>query len=53
MTDLQRINGLFVGMLTDEELEMFERACKDGKARRVYAGGAGFMGLAKVEVMHD
>ena len=48
MTDLERIEGLFVGMLDAEELKVFEKAVEDGTAKREYSGGAGFMGLAKV-----
>ena len=40
--------GIFVGMLSDEELELFEEAVKEGIAVRSYEGGAGFFGLAKV-----
>lgn len=50
MSDLERIEGLFVGQLDDRELRTFERAVKDGEARRSYEGGAGFMGLAKVRL---
>jgi hypothetical protein len=51
LTDLRRIDGLFVGMLDKDELWLFEKAVEDGKARRSYEGGAGFMGLAKVRVI--
>jgi hypothetical protein len=51
MADLHRLDGLFVGQLDDDELEMFNRACREGRARRVYRGSSGFMGLAKVEVV--
>ena len=51
MSDLEQIDGLFVGQLSDKELRTFERAVEDGEARRVYEGGAGFMGLAKVRVI--
>lgn len=40
--------GLFVGILDENQLEEFNQAVKDGKARRSYEGAAGFMGLAKV-----
>ncbi len=50
MTDLERINGLFVGQLNERELRLFERAIQDGEARRSYEGGAGFMGLAMVRL---
>ena len=50
MIDLHRLNGLFVGQLDDAELAAFNQACREGRAERVYQGGAGFMGLAKVKV---
>jgi hypothetical protein len=51
MTDLERIEGLFVGQLDDYELWLFEHAVADGMAERSYEGGAGFMGLAKVRLV--
>lgn len=51
MTDLERIDGLFVGQLDPDELRTFTRAIQDGEAVRSYEGGAGFMGLAKVRVV--
>jgi hypothetical protein len=50
MTDLERIEGLFVGQLDERDLRLFERAIEDGEARRSYEGGAGFMGLARVRL---
>lgn len=52
MSDLEQIEELFVGQLTERELRTFERAIEDGEARRSYEGGAGFMGLAKVRLVH-
>jgi hypothetical protein len=52
MRDLVRkIDGLFTGQLDTAERQIFEDACKEGLARRVYEGAAGFMGLAKVRVI--
>jgi hypothetical protein len=51
MTDLERLEGLFVGQLNDYELWLFNHAVNDGMAERVYSGGAGFMGLAKVHLI--
>lgn len=51
MSDLERIEGLFVGQLDEREMRLFDRAVRDGLARRVYKGGAGFLGLAKVELV--
>ncbi len=50
MSDLDRLEGLFVGQLDERELKMFEQAVKNGEAQRSYEGGPGFMGLAKVRV---
>lgn len=50
MNDVRELEGMFVGSLTPEELEIFEKAVKGGMAYRSYEGGAGFMGLAKVRV---
>jgi len=50
--ELARLDGLFVGMLNEAELEAFEVAVKQGKARREYSGASGFMGLAKVRAIH-
>jgi hypothetical protein len=46
-----RINGLFVGMLEPDELAWFENEVREGRARRAYRGGAGVLGLAKVEML--
>jgi hypothetical protein len=51
MTDLERIDGLFVGQLDPHEMRVFTRAVQDGEAVRHYEGSAGFMGLAKVQVV--
>ena len=48
---IARVNGLFVGQLDESEMEAFNEACNSGLAARVYEGGAGFMGLAKVRVL--
>jgi hypothetical protein len=50
MTDLERMEGLFVGQLDEHEMRTFVRAVQDGEAYRSYEGGAGFMGLAKVRL---
>jgi hypothetical protein len=51
VNDLERIDGLFVGLLSQDELELLEDAITHGKAMRWYQGGAGFMGLAKVKLL--
>jgi hypothetical protein len=50
MTDLEHIDGLFIGQLNEQEMHAFERAVAEGEAYRSYEGGAGFMGLAKVRL---
>lgn len=49
-TELRSMNGLYVGMLTSYELEIFNRACETGYASRIYEGSGGLLGLAKVQV---
>lgn len=44
---LHRINGLHVGLLNDEELAIFNEACRRHEAKRSYEGAGG---LAKVRV---
>lgn len=48
---LSRIDGLFVGLLDDEEMEIFDAACRKSEARRSYEGAGGLMGLAKVRLI--
>lgn len=43
-------DGFFVGMLSDDELEVFDAAVEAGVAFRSYEGGGGLMGLAKVRL---
>jgi hypothetical protein len=47
---LRGSNGLFVGLLSPDELEAFNYLCEKRAARRVYRGASGFMGLAQVEI---
>jgi hypothetical protein len=51
MTDLDRIDGLFVGMLDLEEYEAFTQACKNGLACRDFEGVGGLLGMAKVKII--
>lgn len=48
--DAHEMDGMFVGMLDDDELKAFDRAVAAGVARRSYEGGSGLMGLAKVRL---
>jgi hypothetical protein len=45
---LQRVDGLFVGLLSEEELHDFALAVKLGLARESYEGAAGFLGVPKI-----
>lgn len=46
--EVQRLNGMFYGMLTDEEREIVDEAVKRGLARQDYGGVGGLLGLSKV-----
>lgn len=48
---IRHADGLFVGILDAGELCAFERLVIAGLARRKYEGAAGFIGLAKVELL--
>ena len=45
---VRRVNGLYVGQLSDEELEAFYTGIREGFAARDYNHAGGFLGLAKV-----
>lgn len=47
---IKRLEGLFVGQLDGDELELFYAAVTAGIAFRDYRGPSGFLGLAKVGV---
>lgn len=47
---LRKVDGFFVGSLTTEELDIFERAVKMGIARRVYENAAAMLGVSKVRI---
>lgn len=47
---ISRLDGLFVGLLSQDEIDAFDRLVKAGLAHRSYEGGGGFMGLAKVRL---
>jgi hypothetical protein len=51
MNSLGALDGLFVGVLSDDELDVFEAACERGEAYRSYEGACGLVGLAKVRVV--
>jgi len=49
--EVERLRGLYVGQLSPEELEVFNRMCRAGFAHRDYGHGfAGLLGLAKVRI---
>jgi hypothetical protein len=53
MNDLERLEGMHVGLLDEYEMWIFEHAVKDGMAIRSYEGAGGFMGLAKVRLVRE
>ena len=53
MTDLESLEGLYVGQLDESELWMFRHAVEDGLARVSYSGPGGFLGLGKVEIIRE
>lgn len=50
--DLERIEGLCVGQLRRDEMELFERAVREGHARRSYEGMMGLLGLPMVRLVY-
>ena len=48
--ELERLSGLFVGQLDEQEMDLFCRMVKEGKAARSYSGIAGLLGLARVVI---
>lgn len=48
---IRELDGFHVGLLTDDEHSLFERAVLSGIAKRSYDDVAGFLGLAKVRVL--
>lgn len=53
LNDLIRLDGMYVGMLTPEELAAFNEACRAGTAQRSYEGVAGFLGAPKVRIARE
>lgn len=52
MTDLERIEGLYVGQLNEREMRLFERAVRDGEAVRAWDHlAAAALGLARVKLI--
>lgn len=50
--DLVWLDGMYVGSLSPYERDLFDRAVEQGKARWVYEGVGGFLGLAKVKHLY-
>jgi hypothetical protein len=48
--DIAWMDSLYVGLLSDEERALFEKAVEQGVAMRWYEGVGGFMGMAKVKL---
>lgn len=54
MTDLERIDGLYIGQLNEHELRVFEQARKNGEAVRAWDSFADTtLGIAKVKVVRS
>lgn len=53
MSDPERLDGLYVGLLDESELWLFEAMIRDGLAYRSYEGAGGFMDLAKVRFRRE
>ena len=49
----KNLNGLFIGMFSEEEINAFNRLVDRGLARRKYVGAAGLIGLAKADIDKD
>lgn len=50
--ELRSINGFYVGLLSEDEQELLDKAVKAGEAIRDYGHPGGFfLGLAKVKVL--
>jgi hypothetical protein len=47
---LERIEGLYVGLLNQDDYAAFQREVSAGRARYSYVGVGGFMGLAIVAI---
>lgn len=47
---VKRLDDIYVGLLTPEELEAFDACCRHGWCRRVYTGAGGLLGLAKIQL---
>lgn len=50
---VRRVEGLHVGLLTEDEQDAFRSAVLLGLAYRQYEGPAGFLGLAKVRLTNS
>lgn len=51
---IRELDGLHVGLLTDEEYALFQRAILSGVARRSYEEPtSGLLGMAKVRALAD
>ena len=47
---LHPLNGLFVGLLDEDEREAFDRLCMKALAKIDYSGVGGTLGLGKVKL---
>jgi hypothetical protein len=47
---VRRMDGLYIGLLSDSELQILRRCIESGFATLVYEGFSGILGLGKVKV---
>jgi hypothetical protein len=45
---VERVSGLFVGQLSEDEMRRLNECIRDGIARIAYEGTAGLLGLGKI-----
>lgn len=50
MDRIRSLRGMFLGLLDEEELAIFELMVERGLAYRDYSGSAGWLGLATVGI---
>lgn len=50
---IRRLDGIFTGLLSVHELEVFHRCCEAGTAMRSYEGPAAMLGLSKVRIVES
>lgn len=51
LIDLARLHGMYTGMLNEEELALFEKAIRCGKAFRSWKSNSAILGISKVHIV--